>query len=404
MVFTPADQWLKSRRNSFISSHERLQKNRHSCFTKNKKKYQIDFNKLTAQFEIEIELAAQEGITFDDWDLIDIWESEGKLKGEILQKVKQHFNYPVDRQNDIDYPEEIDNSNEDVNFSYFGTLELLPMKSETEEIPTPIVNPETGNPDIDDPDFDRDSSEVDYPDYMTDEERREFTQRSKLCREDYSKYLQVYPEDDPSNISDSPQESPISANIKLEDFIPLRSVRDFPKDWKYTRKDNLILVKNTYLYLLKQDKGKLIFLRQLDTDNSSLEKLDFFESIVFQLKKDIAKDTFLDKVVYYMELLKVNRQEFDDYVHYEFDFEELIDTDDEELLHDMEVKVNEEKVIGRLFDLYSQDSQDKAFVIPANKHLEEYKKRLEKDYRYIPNKQYKQLSLFGDNDWGGNND
>ena len=122
-----------------------------------------------------------------------------------------------------------------------------------------------------------------------------------------------------------------------------------------------------------------------------IDSLDF-ESIVDEVKKDIASQKFLDKSQHYMELLKVDRQEFDDYLIYEFDAEELIGTDDEELIFDMDVKVDEVRVFDRLFSLYCQDN---AFVIPAktNHHLRQWLDRLDKDYRYFPKKQ---LNIFGE--------
>jgi hypothetical protein len=187
--------------------------------------------------------------------------------------------------------------------------------------PSPVVYPET---DIDDPDF---PVEIDYPDYdqdygltsvdletdtissehldfMTDEEMKKFTERSKLCRENYSKYLEVYPENDP----------------------------------------------------------------HLD-----------FDSIVLEVRQDIAEGKFLDKFLHYMELLKVNRYELDDFIAYD-----LIEDD-------FKYQINHGKVFDRLFELYCPDN---GFVIPpqTNHHLREYIDRLEPDGRYFPKKQ---LTLFG---------
>lgn len=135
-----------------------------------------------------------------------------------------------------------------------------------------------------------------------------------------------------------------------------------------------------------------------DQDYGVMASVDFetdsndFESIVREVREDIANDNFLCRVPYYMELLKVDRAEFDEFINYEFthqEMEEMIESGDEPLW-EMEVKVNEVKVFERLFSLYCQD---KGFVIPAqtNHHLREYIDRLDKDYRYFPKKQ---LSLF----------
>jgi hypothetical protein len=127
-----------------------------------------------------------------------------------------------------------------------------------------------------------------------------------------------------------------------------------------------------------------------------------FDSIVREVKTDIAKQVFFEKIEYYLDLLKVSRQEFDDYLICEFSLEEMkemIDTGEDELLWETEVKVNEVKVFDRLFALYCPDT---GFVIPpkTNLHLREWRDhevalrgRLEKDGRYFPKKQ---LNLFGE--------
>lgn len=129
-------------------------------------------------------------------------------------------------------------------------------------------------------------------------------------------------------------------------------------------------------------------------DSNSTDTLDF-NSIVHEVKTDIAKQVFLEKIEYYLDLLKVSRQEFDDYVICEFtteEMEEMIDSGDDEPIYDMDVKVDEIKVFDRLFALYCPDT---AFVIPpkTNHYLREYIDRLDKDGRYFPKKQ---LSLFGE--------
>ncbi len=119
-----------------------------------------------------------------------------------------------------------------------------------------------------------------------------------------------------------------------------------------------------------------------------------FERTIDQVKKDIATNTFIDKSAYYMDLMKVDREEFDDYLIFEFDGSELDDSDfDAALFFDMDVKVNEVKVFERLFCLYYQDN---AFLIPPkpNYHLKEYLTRLDKDCRYFSKKQ---LTIWGNN-------
>lgn len=108
--------------------------------------------------------------------------------------------------------------------------------------------------------------------------------------------------------------------------------------------------------------------------DSKTDSLDF-ESIVLEVRQDIAEDKFIDKFLHYMDLLKVDPQEFfDDFLIYEFsceEMEEMIQSGEDEALHDMDVKVNEIKVFDRLFSLYCPDD---AFVIPpkTNFYLREY--------------------------------
>lgn len=108
-----------------------------------------------------------------------------------------------------------------------------------------------------------------------------------------------------------------------------------------------------------------------------------FDSIVLEVRKDIAEGTFLDKFLHYMDLLKVNRYELDSFLDYEFDFNNP---------ENFEIKVLDGKVFDRLFELYCPDT---GFVIPpqTNHYLREYIDRLEPDGRYFPKKQ---LSIFGE--------
>jgi hypothetical protein len=266
----------------------------------------LDLENLKEQFDEEIELAAQEGITISYWDLIEISEDEKTFSSEEIEKIKIYFDYPLDRNDD-----EEDHSSEHLDFEI------------------------------------KEHQEDSY-----------FTKISK------------------SEINFD--------SIDVSEGFLLRSPADFAPEWEViSNRNNIILVRaeNNY-YLLEQKKDRLVHRKQLD-----------FDSIVHQVKTDIAKQVFFEKIEYYLDLLKVSREEFDDYLICEFSLEEMkemIDTGEDEPLWETEVKVNELKVFDRLFALYCPDT---GFVIPSNPHVKEWRDRLEKDGRYFPKKQ---LSIFGE--------
>jgi hypothetical protein len=144
-------------------------------------------------------------------------------------------------------------------------------------------------------------------------------------------------------------------SIDVSEGFLLRSPADFAPEWEViSNRNNLILVRaeNNY-YLLEQKKDRLVHRKQLD-----------FDSIVREVKTDIKEDNFLEKYLYYMDLLKVDRAEFEDYLSYEFTYqemEEMIASGEDEPIWDMTVTVNEVKVFDRLFALYCPDT---GFVIP----------------------------------------
>lgn len=118
-------------------------------------------------------------------------------------------------------------------------------------------------------------------------------------------------------------------------------------------------------------------------DQSVDSEIDNFELIVWEVRQDIASGQFLDKFLYYMDLLKVTRYELDSFLDYEFDFNNP---------ENFEIKVKDAQVFDRLFALYCPDD---AFVIPpkTNHHVKQWLDRLDKDGRYFPKKQ---LNIFGE--------
>lgn len=218
----------------------------------------------------------------------------------------------------------------------------------TEETPNeqPTNNPIPVYPDhtdSDNPDFDHAPVEIDSPDYMTIEEMREFTQRSKLCREDYSKYLVVYPETDSQESHDH--------DIK-KDF---ESITDDDSD-----------------YLLKP----------LTTKEWQLLRNHFFE--VDNPHDTILESTYFpdsDKLVVFGVPPRGDLLNQYCLWQYENGITNLI-------------TIGKKEAVKQRYEDYCKD--EKAFFIlpkPTTPYLEEFKTRLEPDGRYFPKKQ---LSLFGE--------
>lgn len=194
------------------------------------------------------------------------------------------------------------------------------------ETPSPIVYPEIDTPE---PDFEGYPQEIDYPDYGED---------YGLC----------------SELMIGADEQMIGANDQSVDF----------------EIDSKELTSNS--------------VESQITENIN----DKFSSIVSEVRKDIAENKFLEKFLHYMDLLKVDRENFEDFLIYDLS---ILDKGFFDPLT-MDYQVNDAKVFDRLFELYCPLE---AFVIPpkTNLHVKEWLDRLEPDGRYFPKKQ---LTLFGD--------
>lgn len=144
-------------------------------------------------------------------------------------------------------------------------------------------------------------------------EQMEFTKRSKLCREDYDKYLELYPE---TQLQNEPDGDDLHYPPEIDSPDP-----DFDHDTP-----------------------------EVDYPDYSL--------MVAQVKKDIAEDEFLHKIPHYLKLLQVTREEFDSFVIADVDFDKIGDEDwmdeNDESLYDITYEIDEKAVLNRLSQLYEK--------------------------------------------------